>query len=71
MLHHRRLDPADSPDVTIAISHPLFIRVLTRQAALGDLFGSDELALAGSRLKLLKFFSLLDQPDGTFAIVEP
>ena len=71
VLHHRRLDPADSPDVTIAISHPLFIRVLTRQAALGDLFGSDELALSGSRLKLLKFFSLLDQPDGTFAIVEP
>ena len=58
-------------DVSLTISHPLFVRVLSKQASLGDLLGGDELDVSGSRLKLLKFFSLLDTPDGTFAIVEP
>ena len=32
---------------------------------------SDDLAVEGSRLDLLAFFSLLDRPDGTFPIVTP
>ena len=71
VLHHRPLDSGDEVDVSLTISHPLFVRVLSKQASLGDLLGGDELDVSGSRLKLLKFFSLLDTPDGTFAIVEP
>jgi alkyl sulfatase BDS1-like metallo-beta-lactamase superfamily hydrolase len=32
---------------------------------------SDELAVEGSRLDLLSFFSLLERPDGAFPIVTP
>lgn len=71
VLHHRPLMDDEAVDVSLSISHPLFVRVLSKQASLGDLIGGDELDVSGSRLKLLKFFSLLDTPDGTFAIVEP
>jgi alkyl sulfatase BDS1-like metallo-beta-lactamase superfamily hydrolase len=32
---------------------------------------SDELAVEGSRLDLLRFFRLLDRPEQQFAIVTP
>jgi alkyl sulfatase BDS1-like metallo-beta-lactamase superfamily hydrolase len=41
------------------------------QAGLADLLLSDDIELEGSKLDLLKFFSLFDKPEGKFNIVTP
>jgi alkyl sulfatase BDS1-like metallo-beta-lactamase superfamily hydrolase len=43
----------------------------TGQAGLRELIFSDDLAVEGSRARLLSFFSLFDRPDGRFPIVTP
>jgi alkyl sulfatase BDS1-like metallo-beta-lactamase superfamily hydrolase len=47
------------------------MKVVTRQAGLRELIFSDELDVKGSRMALLGFFELLDDPDGSFPIVTP
>jgi alkyl sulfatase BDS1-like metallo-beta-lactamase superfamily hydrolase len=71
VLHHARRDPDPEADVTIRLTRELLLRLATQQAGLRELLFSDELAVEGSRLELLGFFSLLDRPDGTFPIVTP
>jgi alkyl sulfatase BDS1-like metallo-beta-lactamase superfamily hydrolase len=71
VLHHRPSTAGSEADATVTLSHDMFIRMLTGQAGLRDLLLSDELELSGSELDLLKFFSLLDKPDGRFNIVTP
>jgi len=71
VLHHRRGDPDSTAVATVRLTRPLLVRLATGQAGLRDLIFSDELAVEGSRLALLSFFSLLDRPDGRFAIVTP
>jgi len=71
VLHHRASTSDDEADVSLTVSQDLFVDILTQQVSLGDLIGGDDLQVDGSRLKLIKFFSLLDKPDGVFAIVEP
>jgi alkyl sulfatase BDS1-like metallo-beta-lactamase superfamily hydrolase len=71
VLHHRPSLPEEPADATLKMTHGLFIRMLTGQAGLKDLLLSDELELEGSKLDLLKFFSLFDKPAGRFNIVTP
>jgi alkyl sulfatase BDS1-like metallo-beta-lactamase superfamily hydrolase len=71
VLHHHP-SGADTPaDATLALSHEMFLAMLTGRAGLKELLLSDEIGLEGSRLDLLKFFSLFDQPNGRFDIVTP
>jgi alkyl sulfatase BDS1-like metallo-beta-lactamase superfamily hydrolase len=49
----------------------MFISMLTGQAGLTDMLLSDQVEMEGSKLDLLKFFSLLDRPEGRFNIVTP
>ncbi len=71
VLHHKQKDPDPSADATVRISKALLVRLATKQAGLKETIFSDELSVEGSRLTLLSFFSLLDDPDGNFAIVTP
>ena len=71
VLYHRRAEPAADADATVRLTRDLLLRLGTGEAGLKDLVMSDELAVEGSRLKLLSFLSLLDKPDGRFAIVTP
>jgi alkyl sulfatase BDS1-like metallo-beta-lactamase superfamily hydrolase len=72
VLHHRRLsEPEPSADVTVRLTKDFFLRLVTKQAGLRDMVFSDDFAVEGSRRRLLTFFSLLDAPDGRFAIVTP
>jgi len=61
----------DFEDATLNLTHGLFIQMLTGKAGLKDLLLSDELELEGSKLDLVKFFSLFDKPEGRFDIVTP
>jgi alkyl sulfatase BDS1-like metallo-beta-lactamase superfamily hydrolase len=71
VLHHRPSSPEDAADATLKVTHGMFISMLTGRAGLKELLLSDQVELEGSKLDLLRFFSLLDKPDGRFDIVTP
>ena len=52
-------------------THPLFVKMLTGGAGIRDILFSDDVSVEGSKLDLLQFFALLDQPDPVFNIVTP
>ena len=71
VLHHRQAEPVADADATVHITRDLLVRIGIGDASLKDVVMSDDLRVEGSRLKLLSFLSLLDRPDGRFAIVTP
>lgn len=69
VLHAKRRPAADSANASLSITRALLVRVLTKQAEPQDILTSPELTVSGSKLDLLRFFSLLDRPDLRFPIV--
>jgi alkyl sulfatase BDS1-like metallo-beta-lactamase superfamily hydrolase len=55
----------------VKLTRDLLVRISTGQAGLREMIFSDDLAIEGSRLDVLSFFSLLDKPDPQFPIVTP
>jgi alkyl sulfatase BDS1-like metallo-beta-lactamase superfamily hydrolase len=45
--------------------------MLTGGAGIRDILFSDEVSVEGSKIDLLRFFGLLEQPNATFNIVTP
>jgi alkyl sulfatase BDS1-like metallo-beta-lactamase superfamily hydrolase len=70
VLHHRAGRRADA-QATLSLTHELFLAMMVGQAGLKDTLFSDKLRVEGSRLDLVRFFSLLDKPDTNFNIVTP
>ncbi|MGB8223295.1 MAG: alkyl sulfatase dimerization domain-containing protein [Polyangiales bacterium] len=71
VLRHYKRDADPEANVTIKLTHDLFLKMLTGKAGLKDTLFSDELQIDGSRLDLVSFFRLIDKPKGTFNIVTP
>lgn len=72
VLHHRRQEQPDpGANATLRLTRDFLVKMVTGQAGLRDMIFSDELAVEGSRLDLMSFFSLLDRPEGNFPIVTP
>jgi alkyl sulfatase BDS1-like metallo-beta-lactamase superfamily hydrolase len=73
VLHHRTLEKGakSHADVTVRLTKEFWLRLAMGQAGVRDLVFSKDLDVNGSRLDLLRFFSLLDPPDPNFAIVRP
>ena len=71
VLHHRQVQSAPTSDAQLEVSHELFVDLILGIKGMTQALASDEMAISGSKLKLLKFFSLLDQSSEPFAIVEP
>jgi alkyl sulfatase BDS1-like metallo-beta-lactamase superfamily hydrolase len=71
VLHHRRGAPDPAADATLTLSKAFFLRMMTGSAGPVALLTSDETEIEGSTLDLARFFRLLDQAPGTFAIVTP
>lgn len=69
VLHHHKGERAPDANATLSVTHPFFLRMVMGQVGGKDLFLSDETKIEGSRLDLIKFFSLLDKAPGTFPIV--
>jgi len=70
VLHHEPLTD-QAADATLNLTHELFLKMVVGTAGIRDTLLSDDLNIDGSRLDLVKFFGLFDQPDGRFAIVTP
>ena len=71
VLYHRPLEAGAAVDARLKLTHGMFIRVLTGQAGLRDALFGDELETEGNPLDLVKFFGLLEKPEGRFNIVTP
>lgn len=71
VLHHQRGDPDAQAGATVKLTRDFLVKLATGQAGLRDMLFSDDLHVEGSRMELFSFFSLLDRPDGRFAIVTP
>ncbi|MEM8661674.1 MAG: alkyl sulfatase dimerization domain-containing protein [Pseudomonadota bacterium] len=71
VLHYREGAPAENANATLNLTHPMFMRLLLGEAGVRDIAFSDDMKIEGSRLDLVKFFGLLDQPTGNFNIVTP
>ena len=72
MLHHAQREPDPAADATVRLTKELFSAPRRpARPALRDMVFSDELDVDGSRLDLLRFFSLLETPEWNFAIVRP
>lgn len=70
VLHHR---PGTHPEATatLRLTHELYLKMAVGKARIKDTLMSDDLKVEGSRLDLVRFFSLFEKPTGTFNIVTP
>ncbi len=75
VLHHRLLDDTapltEKVHATLNLTHPLFVDMLIGEAGAKDMLLSDDLSIDGSKIDLLRFFSLFEKPVANFGIVLP
>jgi alkyl sulfatase BDS1-like metallo-beta-lactamase superfamily hydrolase len=71
VLHHRAGPPAPDANASITLTRALFLKLLTGGAGARETLLGDALRIDGSRIALLRFFSLLDKPPRSFPIVTP
>ncbi len=71
VLHHRQAAPAPDANVTISMKKDTFIRMITSTADIKDTLFSSDFKITGSRIDLVRFFSLFDKPPAMFSIVTP
>lgn len=71
VLRQVKLATEEDVNASISITHDLFIDILTGQTQGKDILLSDELDVEGSRLDLIKFLRLFEQPSADFNIVSP
>ncbi len=71
VLHHYQGDADPAANATLKITHGLFLDVVLGKASIKELLFSNNLSLSGSKLDLIKFFSLQDASKEAFSIVTP
>ena len=71
VLHHKIAPPDPHADATLKITHTMFLRMVMNTAGIKEFILSDDITIEGSKLDLIRFFSLLDRPQGKFNIVTP
>ncbi len=71
VLHHRKETTDPDADATVQLSYDLFLDLMLGDVSIKETIFADDLKIEGSRLELIKFFTLLDKPDTMFNIVIP
>ncbi len=69
VLHFRKAEPAKDANATLKLTKPIFIKMVAGTAGVKDTLLSDDLKVDGSKIDLVRFFTLMDKAPGTFAIV--
>jgi len=69
VLHHKAAAPAADANATLTLTKPIFIKMMAGTAGVKDTLMSDDLKIYGSKIDLVRFFTLIDKAPGTFAIV--
>jgi alkyl sulfatase BDS1-like metallo-beta-lactamase superfamily hydrolase len=71
VLHHRKVAaPASDANATLELTREIFVKMMAKTAKASDTLLSDDLKTSGSRIDLVRFFSLFDKAEGVFNIVE-
>jgi alkyl sulfatase BDS1-like metallo-beta-lactamase superfamily hydrolase len=71
VLHHKQAAIDPDANVTLKITHDLFLDLGMGLASIKDLIFSDQLSVEGSKIDLVRFFALQDKKSGLFNIVTP
>ncbi|HRI17165.1 MAG TPA: alkyl sulfatase dimerization domain-containing protein, partial [Burkholderiaceae bacterium] len=58
VLHHRRAPPAADANATLTLTKPIFIKMMAGTAGVKDTLLSDDLKIDGSKIDLVRFFTL-------------
>ncbi len=69
VLHFRKAVPAADANATLTLTKGLFIKMMAGTAGIKDTLLSDDLKVDGSKIDLVRFFTLIDKAPGNFAIV--
>jgi alkyl sulfatase BDS1-like metallo-beta-lactamase superfamily hydrolase len=69
VLHFKQAAPATDANATLTLTKPIFIKMMAGTAGVQDTLLSDDLEIDGSKIDLVRFFTLIDKAPGTFAIV--
>ncbi len=69
VLHHKKAPPATDANATLTLTKSIFVKMMAGTAGVKDTLLSDDLKIDGSKIDLVRFFTLIDKPTGTFAIV--
>ena len=69
VLHHKKAAPAADANATLTLTKPIFIKMMAGTAGIKDTLMSDDLKIDGSKIDLVRFFTLIDKAPGTFAVV--
>jgi alkyl sulfatase BDS1-like metallo-beta-lactamase superfamily hydrolase len=69
VLHFKKAAPVTDANATLTLTKPIFIKMMAGTAGVKDTLLSDDLKIGGSRIDLVRFFTLIDKAPGTFAIV--
>jgi alkyl sulfatase BDS1-like metallo-beta-lactamase superfamily hydrolase len=71
VLHHRKGVPAQDANATLTLTRDIFLKMMTGTAGVKDTLLSDQMQINGSKIDLVRFFTLFDKAPGVFAIVTP
>jgi alkyl sulfatase BDS1-like metallo-beta-lactamase superfamily hydrolase len=71
VFHHTMGQADPNANASISISHSLLMNMLTGSVGIKDILTSDELSIEGSKIDLVRFFSLFEAPKTTFNIITP
>ena len=69
VLHFRQSVPATDANATLILTKGMFVKMMTGTAGVTEMLFSNDLKVGGSRVDLVRFFTLLDKAPGTFPIV--
>jgi len=69
VLHFRKAGRAADASTTLTVTKEFFIRMMVGAAGVTDFLFSDQLKIEGSRIDLIRFFTMIDKAAGTFPIV--
>ena len=69
VLHFKRDAQAADANATLSLTRPILVKMIAGVAGVQDTLLSDDLKVTGSKIDLVRFFTLIDKAPGTFAIV--
>ncbi len=71
VLHFRPGEPAADANATLSLTKDIFVKMVVGTAGVKDTLMSDDLKVTGSKIDLVRFFSLIEKADGKFPVVTP
>jgi alkyl sulfatase BDS1-like metallo-beta-lactamase superfamily hydrolase len=69
VLHFKKAAPDATANATLTLTKPIFIKMMAGTASVKDTLLSDDPKIDGSKIDLVRFFTLIDKAPGTFQIV--